>query len=205
MTRSGAGTAGTKGVPRADREEQILAAATEVFGSQGFAAASVVDVASRAGISKPMVYHYFGSKEGLLDACLHRAGGLLLGEIERVAGSGLVGLERGLATLEAIFEVLEDRPWVWRLLFDPTVPRAVDGVAAALADYTERITVLAHEGVAEMMAVAGNTDAADISAMTAVWVGLVDSLVAWWLDHPGESAAQMTERCVRLMGVAFAQ
>src|SRR4051794_26466639 len=56
--------AGTKGVPRAEREAQIVTAATEVFGAQGFAATSVADVAARAGISKPLIYQYFGSKEG---------------------------------------------------------------------------------------------------------------------------------------------
>ena len=29
----------------------------------------------------------------------------------------------------------------------------------------------------------------DASALTALWMGVVDSLVAWWVDHPGESAA----------------
>jgi len=204
MTRTGAGT---KGVPREHREEQILEAATELFGSQGFAAASVRDVADRAGISKPLVYAYFGSKEGLLEACLHRAGTLLLAEIERVATSGAVGWERGLATLEAIFGVLEDRPWLWRLFFDPTMPRTEAGVGDELRRYTDRITAVAHEGVGEAMALGAGVEAADpvdVSAMTAVWLGLVDSLVGWWLDHPGESAAQMTQRCARLIAAAFA-
>lgn len=201
MTRTGAGT---KGVPRLDREEQILTAAIELFGVHGFAAVSVRDIAAGAGISKPLIYAYFGSKEGLLAACLHRSGRLLLSAMEQVAASGLVGLPRGLATLEAIFAVLEEQPGMWRLFFDPTVPRAAEGVAAELADYTGRITALAHQGVAELMAAAGNTDPADLSAMTAVWMGLVDSLVAWWLDHPDEGAQAMARRCVRLVRAAFA-
>src|SRR5690348_492815 len=114
--------AGTKGVPRADREGQIVQAASEVFGARGFAATSVADIAERAGISKPLIYNYFGSKEGLFRACLQRAGGILAEEMERIARGDAVGLERALRTLEGIFTLLEPQPWIWRLFFDPTIP-----------------------------------------------------------------------------------
>ncbi|MFT4264534.1 MAG: TetR/AcrR family transcriptional regulator [Nocardioides sp.] len=194
--------AGTKGVPRADREEQILAAATDVFGATGFAATSVAEVAARAGISKPLVYAYFGSKEGLFTACLHRAGDILADEMERVAAGGAVGLERALLTLEGLFAVLEPQPSTWRLFFDPTLPRD-QAVTEELARYTDRITRLAEQGVGEMMRLAGNDDPRDVSAMVRVWMSIVDALVGWWLDHPDETPATMTDRCVRLFGAAL--
>src|SRR5262245_9101334 len=73
MAETGGGV-GTKGVPRADREQQILDAAVAGFGERGYAHASMAAIARRAGISKPLVYEYFGSKEGLYLACLRRAG-----------------------------------------------------------------------------------------------------------------------------------
>ena len=88
--------AGTKGVPRLDRETQILDIASEHFGTHGFAATSVAAVAAGAGISKPLVYSYFGSKEGLYEACLERGGALLADEMERVAAGDAVGIERGM-------------------------------------------------------------------------------------------------------------
>lgn len=193
---------GTKGVPRADREEQILAIAGEVFGSEGFAATSVAEIARRAGISKPLVYQYFGSKEGLFTACLHQAGAILAEEIERIARGDSVGLERALLTLDGIFTTLGGRPWTWRLFFDPTLP-SNEAVAREIAHYTDRITRLAEEGVGELMALVGNTDPGDLSAMVRVWMSIVDALVGWWLDHPSETAAQMSERCVRLFHAAF--
>jgi len=195
--------AGTKGVPRADREEQIVLAATEVFGSQGFAATSVADVAERAGISKPLIYNYFGSKEGLFTACLHRAGARLAEEMERIARGDAVGLERALRTLEGIFTLLEPQPWIWRLFFDPTIPRGEERIAAEIALYTDRITALADEGVREMMRLAGADDPLDVSALTSAWLSVADSLVSWWLDHPGETPASMTERCLRLFHVVL--
>ena len=74
--------AGTKGVPRAEREQQILAVASLAFGTDGFNATNVSEVAQDAGISKPLVYNYFGSKEGLYAACLDEAGALVGDEIE---------------------------------------------------------------------------------------------------------------------------
>jgi len=195
--------AGTKGVPRADREAQIVEAATEVFGTRGFAATSVGDIAERAGISKPLIYNYFGSKEGLLRACLHRAIDILAGEFERIAQGDAVGLERALRTLEGTFALLEPQPWIWRLFFDPTIPRGEEGIAAELAHYADRFTALAEDGVSEMMRLAGVDDPLDISALTAVWMSVADSLVTWWLDHPEETPASMSARCLRLFHVVL--
>jgi AcrR family transcriptional regulator len=189
--------AGTKGVPRADREEQILETATRLFGTLGFASTSVAAVAEPIGISKPMVYSYFGSKDRLYSACLRRAGEQLAVEMERIARTGVVGLERGLRTLEGIFVLLEPQPWMWRMLFDPTAP-AQGEAAEVMASYTARITALANEGVGELMGLVGVTDALDVSAMVSVWISIFDSLVDWWLDHPDQDAAAMTQRCVRL-------
>ncbi|WP_370187873.1 TetR/AcrR family transcriptional regulator [Aeromicrobium sp.] len=194
--------AGTKGVPRAERERQILAVASVAFGTHGFVGTNVADVARAAGISKPLVYAYFGSKEGLYAACLDRAGELLGDEIERVARGDVVGLERGVRTLEGMFGVLEDQRHVWRLLHDRSAPSTPE-VAAVVAAHTDRIHALAHEGVSELLALAGVRDALDVSAMTATWLGIVDSLMDWWVAHPEQSAADMVERVTRLVAALF--
>ncbi|ALX03675.1 TetR/AcrR family transcriptional regulator [Aeromicrobium erythreum] len=194
--------AGTKGVPRADRERQILAVASVAFGTHGFVGTNVADVARAAGISKPLVYAYFGSKEGLYAACLDRAGALLGDEIERVARGDVVGLERGVRTLEGMFDVLEDQRHVWRLLHDRSAPSTPE-VATVVAAHTDRIHALAHEGVSELLALAGVQDGLDVSAMTATWLGIVDSLMDWWVAHPEQSAADMVERVTRLVAALF--
>ena len=52
----------------------MLDAAERVFSASGFHGASMDAIAAEAGISKPMVYNYFGSKEGIYLAYLARAG-----------------------------------------------------------------------------------------------------------------------------------
>lgn len=176
----------------------MLEVASEIFGNEGYAATNIQVVAERAGISKPLIYNYFGSKEGLFLACLDRAGTIVADEIERIARGDAVGIERGLRTLEGMFTILEPQPYLWKLFYDPTAP-STGAVADAIDHYTQRIAKLADEGVAELMGLAGNTDPVDISAMTALWLGIVDSLMNWWMEHPDESADAMMQRCVRLL------
>jgi len=194
--------AGTKGVPRLDREAQILDIASEQFGTHGFAATSVAAVAEKAGISKPLIYNYFGSKEGLFEACLDRGGALLADEIERIARGDAVGIERGMATLGGMFTLLEPQPYLWRLFFDPSAP-STGRIADLTTHYADRIGKLAEEGVTELMELAGNDDPLDISAMTTVWLGIVDSLMNWWMEHPDQSADEMMQRCLRLLTALF--
>lgn len=189
--------AGTKGVARADREEQILEVASRVFGTRGFGPTGIGEIADQAGISKPLIYTYFGSKEGLLAACMVRAGNLIADDIDRTAASGEIGLARALVTLDGVFSMLEGRPWVWRLFFDPTRPQTPE-IDDVIERYTGRLTSRADEGIAELMAYVGNQDPLDHSALAAVWSSIFDGLITWWLDHPEVSAAEMTERSARL-------
>ena len=79
---------GTKGVPRPHREQLILDAAAEEFGRYGYAGAALSRVAAGAGVSKPLVLSYFGSKDGLYVACIERAGANLIDRIEQVLSAG---------------------------------------------------------------------------------------------------------------------
>jgi AcrR family transcriptional regulator len=65
-------------VPRPVRERQLLELAEELFAERGYAAASMDELARRAGVTKPVVYELFGSKDGLFGACVDRS-------IERLA------------------------------------------------------------------------------------------------------------------------
>src|ERR1044072_6325922 len=63
--------------PRAVREAQMVAAAERLFSERGFHGVSMDEIAAVSGITKPMLYDYFGSKEGLFLACMERARGRL--------------------------------------------------------------------------------------------------------------------------------
>jgi AcrR family transcriptional regulator len=63
---------GTKRLPRAVREQQMLDAAVQMFSVNGYHETSMDAIAGQAEISKPMLYLYYGSKEELFGACLDR-------------------------------------------------------------------------------------------------------------------------------------
>ena len=65
-------------VQRAVRERQLLDLAEQLFAERGYGGASMDELARRAGVTKPVVYELFGSKEGLFGACVDRS-------IERLA------------------------------------------------------------------------------------------------------------------------
>lgn len=203
MTVTTQGRTGTKGVPRAEREAQIVASALLEIGRVGYAAASVPTIARGAGISKPMVYSYFGTKEGLYAACVEVAGTVVADEVERTATLGAVGVERGLLTVAGLTEALDGRPHLWRVLFDPTAP-TTGPAATAVRRYTSRLHERAVEGVGEMLRLAGDTDADDVDVMVRVWVGMLDTVMRWWAEHPEQSGAEVLARAERVAGVLFA-
>ncbi len=80
---------GTKRLPRAVREQQMLDAAVDVFSDRGFHETSMDAIAAKAEISKPMLYLYYGSKDELFAACIQREG---LRFVEALAPAGDPGL-----------------------------------------------------------------------------------------------------------------
>ena len=65
-------------MPRSVREPLILDVAGQVFAADGYERASMDRIAGLADLSKPMLYAYFGSKEGLYSAYIQRTGGELV-------------------------------------------------------------------------------------------------------------------------------
>src|SRR5438046_10737013 len=57
-------------VPREVRRTQLLELAEELFMEKGYGGFSIDDLCRAAGVSRPIVYEHFGSKDGLYVACL---------------------------------------------------------------------------------------------------------------------------------------
>ncbi|WP_354637569.1 TetR/AcrR family transcriptional regulator [Kitasatospora camelliae] len=196
---SAPGPAGTKGVPRAVREQQILAAATEEFGRRGYAAANLAAIAARVGVTKTLLHQYFGTKQDLYLACLAPAGDLLLDVIRTAMAQdgGPVGPRTPLLVLRGIFTVLEGRREAWFVLYDTSLPPDSEPARVA-AHYRGAIDRLAAAGTADLLRAAGSTDPLDADALAHAWRGLVTALVRWWIKHPDQSPDAMADRCARL-------
>jgi AcrR family transcriptional regulator len=103
---------------RAAREREILDAAAEIFGERGYQGTSMDDVAAAVGVSKPLVYQYYGSKDGLFQACLSRLRSQLFDAVSD-AVLAAPDAERALyAGLLAWFRFLDDHPRAWSVFVD---------------------------------------------------------------------------------------
>lgn len=66
-----------------DNRQRLLDCTLSLFSLRGYDAVGVSEIVEAAGVTKPTLYHYFGSKRGLLDALLKREGGRLLSDVLR--------------------------------------------------------------------------------------------------------------------------
>jgi AcrR family transcriptional regulator len=94
---------------RAERREQILSAATQAFARAGFAATSLDDIATQAGVSRAILYRHFDSKTDLYRAVLDRA----CTRLAEATGTG----NYTAASIDALVEVAAADPNAFRLLF----------------------------------------------------------------------------------------
>lgn len=196
-----------KRLPREVREQQILSAAVEVFSRRGYHSASMDEISEAAGISKPMIYTYLGSKEDLFSVCLRQESTRLL---EAITSGILPDLPADVALwhgVRSFFDFVGANRNSWQVLhqqvsaqggpftteFAETRARAISLVAALLIDTssTARNKEL------------GATVNESGEALAAALVGAGESLADWWLDHPEESASAMAARLMNLAWMGF--
>lgn len=100
-------------IPAAERREQILAAASLVFGERGYFGATTDQIAKAAGISQPYVVRMFGTKESLFVEVLARASNRLLETFSEVITqgkkSGVADRELSRMLGAAYVNLIEDR------------------------------------------------------------------------------------------------
>lgn len=80
--------------PPVDRRRQILDAAVRVFARQGFHTCRVSDIADEAGVAYGLVYHYFKSKDQMLNELFVERWSLLLQAIAEVDAKDVSGREK---------------------------------------------------------------------------------------------------------------
>lgn len=109
---------------RAEKSEltrrNLLAAAVEVVGEQGYGDASVTSITSRAQIAQGTFYNYFESKQDILDQLLPELGEVLLEYLRERVGSATY-LEREERSLRAYFDFIRERPEFYRILLEAQV------------------------------------------------------------------------------------
>jgi AcrR family transcriptional regulator len=113
---------------------KILATALRLFSERGYEAVGVAELCDSSNVTKPTLYHYYGSKRGLLDAIISEKGGALL---SRVVGASAYAhdVPRGLEGIAFAFarSAMEDGHFARLRLSLSFAPPASEGGAAASA------------------------------------------------------------------------
>jgi len=179
---------------RDDRELQLLDVASMEFGMRGYAHASMDRISEQAGVTKPLLYNYFGSKDGLSVACIDRAGQRLV-EAVAAAQTG-PSLHRVPETLAAIFRTLEANRYDWSILYDATIRPDTEPWECARV-HRRALARLGAQGVREVLPEVG-LGRLDASLATHLWLNSVSAAVSWWLENPNQTAEAMEHRLSRI-------
>jgi TetR/AcrR family transcriptional regulator, fatty acid metabolism regulator protein len=126
-----------------DKQQQILEAAVRVFAAKGYEKSRVGDVAREAGVAYGLVYHYFDSKEAVLEAVFREAWGRLLAAVALAEETAGTAPERLELVVKIVLRAWRDDPDLVRLLVrevtrNPLIQDELDEIGQAFASL-ERI------------------------------------------------------------------
>lgn len=172
----------------ADRRRELLDAAARLADEQGLDALTPAAVASGAGASRALVFHYFGSTSGLRRAVVLEA----VAELERatVAPDDRPLTDRPALAVAAFLDTVESRRRVWQDLWRGTLgddPATQEALAAVRAGLVLRMTTTA--------ATVGATPTSRWDLLVGGWVALVENVTAAWLGGSDLTRAEI-ERLV---------
>ncbi len=85
-----------------EKQDVILRAAASLFGEHGFERVSMAAVAAECGFSKALLYHYYSSKEALLDDIIMRHLELLIASVSAANANATAPRDRLLAMVKAV-------------------------------------------------------------------------------------------------------
>jgi len=101
--------------PDQDVRERLLRAAVDIFDRKGYAASSVREIVERAGLTKPVLYYHFGSKEGILVTILEEGARQFQAAVERAAAGGGTARQRLEALCEQAYGLFKENVPVARV------------------------------------------------------------------------------------------
>ena len=177
-----------------DKRRQILRAAITVFARSGYHTSRVSDVATEAGVAYGLVYHYFGSKEDLLEAIFRRTWSRMLEAVEEVERGGAPARDQIEAVARIVLGAWPLDPDLVRVLVrevarSPQLGREVDEIAHAF-QALERIVSQGQER-GELRS--------DVEPRLAAWIlyGALEEILTGWVFERLPASDDDVERAVQ--------
>ncbi|MFB7734271.1 TetR/AcrR family transcriptional regulator [Streptomyces sp. NPDC056112] len=179
-----------------ERRQQLIAVALELFSRRSPDEVSIDEIASAAGISRPLVYHYFPGKLSLYEAALKRASDDLAGRFAE-PHEGPLGA-RLLRVMRRFFDFVDEHGPGFSALMrggpavgSSTTNALIDSVRQAAYDQ-----ILSHLGVEE--------PPARLELAVRSWISLAESTALIWLDGRRIPRAELEVQLVHDFGALVA-
>ncbi|MGW4773975.1 TetR/AcrR family transcriptional regulator [Nocardia sp. NPDC004278] len=174
----------------ADRREQLLDAALGIVAEAGFTSVSIAAVAERGGVTRPVVYDSFGSRDELLEELIERETARMAAAVERSVAGDATTTDSGAATTEELPAMLarfltevRSIPDTWRLVYFP-----IDGVPPVLrervAKSRDELRTPLGRAVGRWLAEQPDADDVDAEVLTQVVQGAIQTAARLVLDDP---------------------
>jgi AcrR family transcriptional regulator len=183
-------------VPRPVRERQLVALGEQLFAERGFAKASMDELARRAGVTKPVIYELFGSKEGLFEACLEGLAMRLSESIAEAArgadeaGDGPDPERRLRAGGVAFLRFASENRVAYELLYE-----------GRFSDAAVRVRKRQAELILELMReiAAPDVDARELEVAANAVNSAYEGVAHWMWEHPEMDVERLADWTVELL------
>jgi AcrR family transcriptional regulator len=179
-----------------ERRRQILQAAVRAFARKGYHACRVSDIASEAGVAYGLVYHYYASKEALLEAIFKETWGAMLETIKSVEQLDEPARERVRKVTEIVLRTWKRDPELVRVLVREVTR------SSQVEQETEEIelALTALQRIVEHGQRAGEFRGDVDARLTAtIWYGALEEILTGWAFGQlpgGEEGVASAERTV---------
>lgn len=175
-----------------ERREQLITVARGLFAEKGFDATSIEEIASRARVSKPVVYEHFGGKEGLYAVIVDRELMTISTTITaslRSSTSASIIVERAAL---ALLTYIEDSPDGFRILSSGS-DRSAGTYSTLLADVAIQVS-----GILASQFSAHGIDPRTAPLYAQMLVGIVAMPSQWWLENRTMTKEEVAAHMVNL-------
>lgn len=175
-----------------ERREQLISIGREVFAERGFEGTSVEEIASRAGVSKPVVYEHFGGKEGLYAVIMDRE----MRHLEEVITTSLAdgrSRERIERAVLALLTYVEEETDGFLLLGRDMVPGRDRSYSTMLNSAVAQVSHILAQAFTRQ-----GLDPEVAVLYGQALVGMVSMTAQWWLDEREPAKEEVAAHIVNL-------
>jgi AcrR family transcriptional regulator len=182
----------------AEKRRLILDAAVRVFARQGFHTCRVSDIADEAGVAYGLVYHYFRSKDEVLDTLFLERWNVMLDAIRQVDEQDILARKKLEAIAGFIVDSYRHDPDLMKVIIVEVTRAANSFGQTHLAKITEAYNLIAL--VVERAQAAGEFRA-DISPQFAAmaFYGAIEQVLTGWIFDSLPKAGQDFDDAKRLI------